>query len=516
MFRGLFAMAPISQEDAEALDTRSSTPVSEAAESESAGPLQRTIGLILGPLAFLTMVLTGGPADLDPLAWRVAAVGVLMGIWWVTEPVPIPATALLPLILFPLLGVANIEDAAAPYANPVIFLFLWGFLLAEAMNRWELHRRIALLVIVAVGTRPERLVGGFMAATALLGLWVSNTATCVMMMPIGLSVTQRALQGRDGEPVGRGEANFATALLLGIAYASTIGGYGTLIGTPPNALLAGYMRDVYGYEIGFGQWMLLGVPLVALGIPLAWLVLTKFVFPTTMKEIPGGDEAIRLELRKLGRWTKGEKLVCGVFFLTAGSWIARPLLDDFIPGLSDAGIGVIAALLLFLLPVDRARRVNVISWSDAKRVPWDVLLLFGGGLSLADSISGTGLANWIGANLTGLSVVPVVVMIAAITALIIFLSEFTSNTATAAAFLPVVGSLAVALGVSPILLTAPAALAANSGFMMPVGTPPNAIVYATGRVSMKQMIRVGFILNILFATLITIFAVTVVPALFAP
>lgn len=478
------------------------------------GVRRKMIGLIIGPLVFLLMLLSDPPSGLASDAWRVAAAGALMGIWWITEPIPIPATALLPLALFPALGIGGIEAVSAPYANPVIFLFLGGFLLAEAMNRWELHRRIALMVIVAVGTRPTRLIGGFMAATALLGLWVSNTATCVMMMPIGLSVARRVLPDREGPPRPHGESNFAVALLLGIAYASTIGGYGTLIGTPPNALLAGYLRDVYGYEIGFGQWMMLGVPLVAIGIPLGWLVLAKIVFPTTLEEIPGGDRSIRDELDKLGRWSKGERWVCIIFFATAIAWVTRPILDDFIPGLSDAGIAVIAALVLFLLPIDMARGINVIGWEEAKRVPWDVLILFGGGLSLAAAISSTGLAEWIGRGLAGLGTMPLIGLIGIITLVIIFLSEFTSNTATAAAFLPVVGSVAIGLGMDPILLTAPAALAANSGFMMPVGTPPNAIVFATGRVTIVQMMRAGFYLNIIFAILIAVLAIVLVPRVF--
>ena len=478
------------------------------------GILRKRIGLVGGPFVFILMLMQTPPDGLATDAWRVAAVGVLMGIWWITEPIPIPATALLPLALFPALSIGGIEAVAAPYANPVIFLFFGGFLLAEAMNRWELHRRIALMVIVAVGTQPARLIGGFMAATALLSLWVSNTATTVMMMPIGLSVVRRALPERDGPSLSPGESNFAVALLLGIAYAGTIGGYGTLIGTPPNALLAGYLRDVYGYEIGFGQWMLLGIPLVAIGIPVGWFVLAKLVYPTSIREIPGGDASIRLELEKLGRWSKGERMVCIIFLATALTWVTRPILDDFIPGLSDAGIALIAALLLFLLPIDSARGINVIGWAEARRIPWDVLLLFGGGLSLAAAISTTGLAEWIGGGLTGLDRIPLFALIGILSLLVIFLSEFTSNTATAAAFLPVVGSVAVGLGMDPILLTAPAALAANSGYMMPVGTPPNAIVFATGRITIGQMMRAGFYLNIIFAILITFLAITLVPLIF--
>ena len=429
-----------------------------------------------------------------------------MAIWWVTEAIPIPATALLPLVLFPLLGILSIDAAAAPYANPVIYLFLGGFLIAAAMQRWDLHKRIALMVILWVGTEPVRLVGGFMLATGFLSMWVSNTATAVMMLPIGLSVIHRALPPVDGVPRNPGESNFAVALMLGIAYAASIGGLATLIGTPPNALLAGYMRETYGVQIGFGQWMLLGVPLVLVGLPLSWIILTKVAYPIKLKGIPGGAESIRLELRKLGAWTAGEKRVAVVFASAALLWIFRPLIEAWAPGLSDTGIAIGAALVLFLLPVDLSRGRFVLEWQDARALPWDVLVLFGGGLSLAAAISATGLAEWIGEALAGLQVLPTIGLILAVTLVVIFLTELTSNTATAAAFLPILGSLAIGIGENPLLLTVPAALAATCAFMMPVATPPNAIVYGSSFVSIPQMARAGLYLNLLFTILITFLA----------
>jgi solute carrier family 13 (sodium-dependent dicarboxylate transporter), member 2/3/5 len=463
---------------------------------------RQRVGLALGPALLLLMVLTPPPAGMEVAAWRAAAVGALMAVWWVSEAIPIPATALLPLALFPILGVLDIEAAAAPYANSVIFLFLGGFLIAQAMQRWELHKRIALMVIVAVGTQPIRLIGGFMLASGFLSMWVSNTATAVMMLPIGLSVIALALPKRGDRQIDPSESNFAICLMLGIAYACSIGGLGTLIGTPPNALLAGYMQETYGIEVGFAQWMVLGVPMVALGLPLTWLILTKVAFPVRLKTIQGGGETIRLELRKLGTWTRGERRVGIVFVLAALAWIFRPLAQTWIPGLSDAGIAIAAALALFLLPVDWGRGIFVLEWEDAKTLPWDVLVLFGGGLSLAAAISQTGLADWIGAEMTSLQALPTIGIVIAVTLVVIFLTELTSNTATAAAFLPILGSLAVGIGQNPLLLAIPAALAASCAFMMPVATPPNAIVYGSSFVTIPQMARAGLYLNLLFTVLI--------------
>jgi solute carrier family 13 (sodium-dependent dicarboxylate transporter), member 2/3/5 len=488
-------------------DEAMSIPISRSGGVDPRGPGlggRRSAGLILGPLAFTLMLWLPPPDGMPLAAWRAAAVGTLMAIWWVTEAIPIPATALLPLVLFPLTGVFGIDAAAAPYANQVIFLFLGGFLIAQAMQRWALHKRIALVVILAVGTRPVRLVGGFMLASAFLSMWVSNTATAVMMLPIGLSVVELSRRGEPGGDASSGDSNFAVALMLGIAYSCSIGGLGTLIGTPPNALLAGYMQETYGVTIGFGEWMMLGVPVVLIGLPVTWLVLTKVAFPIRLESIPGGEETIRSELRGLGGWTSGEVRVGVVFLLAAFAWIFRPLLEVRVPGLTDAGIAIGAALVLFLLPVDWRRGVFTLQWEDARGLPWDVLVLFGGGLSLAAAISQTGLAAWIGQELAGLQALPTLGLVLAITLVVIFLTELTSNTATAAAFLPILGSLAIGIGQNPLLLVVPAALAASCAFMMPVATPPNAIVYGSSFVTIPQMARAGLYLNLFFAALITL------------
>jgi solute carrier family 13 (sodium-dependent dicarboxylate transporter), member 2/3/5 len=468
-------------------------------------PYRRLIGLGLGPLVFAVLLALPPPADMDLDAWRTVATAALMTLWWISEAIPIPATALLPLALFPILDVRSFEATAATYANPIIFLFLGGFVIAQAMQRWELHRRVALAVIGSVGTRPDMLIGGFMIAAAFLSMWISNTATAVMMLPIGLSVIQLAdgSPGSDGGGVGR-SSNFAVALMLGIAYACSIGGIGTLIGTPPNAFLAGYFSEHHGIEIGFGRWMLIGMPVVVVGLPIAWLLLTRWIYPVGSEEIPGGRAALREQVEELGALSRAEKLVGVVFVCTAAAWITRPWLESWIPGLSDEGIAIVAALLLFLLPVDLRAGEFVLDWDAAKGLPWGVLVLFGGGLALAGAITATGLAEWIGGRLTamGIELLPVLVTLLLIAAVVIFLTELMSNTAAAAAFLPVLAAMGVGIGEDPLLLAVPAALAASCAFMMPVATPPNAIVYGSSFITVPQMVRAGIVLNLTFVALV--------------
>jgi sodium-dependent dicarboxylate transporter 2/3/5 len=453
------------------------------------------------------LLLLDPPAGMTAQAWRTAAVGLFMATWWITEAVPIPATALTPLLLFPLLGILPIGAAAAPFANPIIFLFLGGFVIALAMERHGLHRRIALSIAGMLGVRPPMLVLGFMTATAFLSMWVSNTATAVMMLPIGLSVVQLVKPDAGDGPM---DFNFAIALMLGIAYAASIGGLATLIGTPPNALLAAFMLESYGVEIGFAQWLVVGLPLVIISLPLTWLILTKLVFPIRIREIPGGANAIRNELARLGPITRAESSVAVIFVATALLWITRPLLDAFLPGLSDTSIAIAAALATFVVPVSLAEGEFLMDWTTAERLPWGVLLLFGGGLALADAVTQTGLAEWIGAALAGLQTWPLLLIIVLVTTVVIFLTELTSNTATAATFLPLIASLAVGLGENPFLLLVPAAIAASCAFMLPVATPPNAIVFGSGYVTVPQMARAGIWLNMLFIVLITILVYTLV------
>ncbi len=469
--------------------------------------LRQKIGFVLGPLVLLVMLAAPAPADMSVTAWRTAAVGLLMAIWWITEALPISATALVPLALFPTLGIASFPQAASPYANSVIFLFMGGFLIAAALERCRLHRRIAIRIIEFVGTRPANLIGGFMAATGFLSMWVSNTATVVMMLPMATSVID-ALEKDAGSAVGQ-HRNFSIALLLGIAYAASIGGVATLIGTPPTALLAGFMSESYGIEIGFGQWMLVGIPVVLVGIPMSWLLLTRLLHPVGRTPIEGGKELFARQAAALGPMSRAEKIVAAIATLTALSWVTQPLLARVWPGVTDAGIAMTGGMLMFLVPVDWRRGDYPLRWQDADRIPWAILVLFGGGLSLADAVQNSGLAEAIGTGMAVFGAWPLPLLMLMVTLIVIFLTELTSNTATAATFLPIVASVGVGLGHAPMLLAAPAALAAGLSFMMPVGTPPNALIFATGRLSVPTMARAGILLNVLFTVLIQIAMFTI-------
>jgi len=465
--------------------------------------LRQLLGIFAGPLAFVIILLLPAPSGLGEEAWIVAGVAVFMAVWWVTEAVPIPATALLPIILFPILGVGTIAEATSPFANPLIYLFMGGFIIALGMEKSNLHRRIALSVVRMVGARPRSIVIGMMIAAAFLSMWVSNTATAMMMLPIALSIIG-LVESDEAMETGDFKTNFAIVMLLGLAYACNIGGIGTLIGTPPNVLVAAYMLDNYDVQIGFAQWMLIGVPLVVISLPLVYLVLARVVFPVRTRRLPGGSDIIHQQLRDMGKTSRAEKMVGAVFIMTASLWVLRPLLEKHIPGLSDTGIAIFGALCMFLLPENFRKGKFVLVWEDAKRLPWEVLILFGGGLSLAAAITRTGLAEWIGAGLSGLSVLPVIALILCSLLVIIFLTEVTSNTATAAAFIPILASVAVTMGQDPLLLVIPAAIGASCAFMLPVATPPNAIVFGSGLVTIPQMAKAGLLINIMMTIVITV------------
>lgn len=457
-------------------------------------------GFIAGIFLCISLLFSPVPEGLEPAAWRTAAVGLLMATWWVTEALPIAVTALVPLVLLPPLSITDIDGAATPYANPLIFLFLGGFIIAQAMQVWRLHRRIALGIVNWVGVRPPSIVIGFILASAFLSMWVSNTATALMMLPIGLSIIdltrdRLAERGEEMPP------HFGVVLLLSIAYGCNVGGMGTLIGTPPNALLAGFFSESYGVEVGFAQWMIVGLPLVVVALPLIYVALTT-VYPIELDELPGGTAIIDEERAQLGTISKAETRVAAIFALTALLWMTRPLLSDVIPGLSDAGIAIGASLTLFVVPSGTEDRA-LLSWDDAEKLPWGVLLLFGGGLSLASAISETGLAKWMGQGVSTLEGSPVLLVLVCTVALIVMLTEITSNTATTAAFLPILGAVAVGLGQNPFLLAVPAALGASCAFMLPVATPPNAIVYGSDLLSIPEMSRVGLWLNALFIIVVT-------------
>ena len=454
------------------------------------------LALITGPAMLAITLLIPAPADMNPEASLALGAALWMAIWWATEAVPIPATALLPLTLVPVLGIGKAGDLADAYANGIIFLFLGGFLLGLAMQRWALHRRIALNILLAVGQQAKRQIAGFMIATAFLSMWVSNTATSIMMLPIALSVISFLPKGDDGE-----RRRFAVALLLAVAYSASIGGIATLIGTPPNAMLAAYLKANHGIVIGFGQWLMIGLPVAMSMLLFTWWWLCRKGFGGL--EMGGSRDLLRAELAKLGSLNGGEAQVLLIFVATAAAWIFRPLLNDYVPGISDTVIAMAAGLLLFTVRSGGAESQALLDWDSAEKLPWGVLLLFGGGLALATMIKSSGLAEWLAQNFSLLNTWPLLVMVLAIVTVIIFLTEITSNTATTATFLPLLGALAVAQSVSPMLFVIPAAIAASCAFMMPVATPPNAVVFGSGEVSIKEMMRAGFILNIFAIALIT-------------
>ena len=468
--------------------------------------MRQKIGLVLGPVLFMVMLFMPTPSGMEPLAQKMAAVACLMATWWMTEAIPIPATSLIPIALFPLMGIMHTKQAAAPYASHLIFLFMGGFIIALAMQRWNLHRRIAMNIVKVVGFSPGRLIFGFMAATAVLSAFVSNTATTVMMMPIGLAiiahvVTEGKKEGLD-KTIDFSPEKFAFGLnlMLGIAYAASIGGVATLIGTPPNTVLAGYLQKTYGYEITFANWMKVGVPLVAVFLPLCWLWLTKIANPMKLKKVPGGRDLITSELKAMGRMSSGERWTALVFGLTALGWIFRTKLSFLFSDpklVTDAAIAMTGALVLFLIPINLKKNVFVMDWHWASKLPWGVLILFGGGLSMAGGFKATELAAWIGQQVGLLDTAPILVLVIAVATLIIFLTELTSNTATSAMVMPILSAVAIGLGQNPLLLVVPAAIAASCAFMLPVATPPNAIVFGSGYVTIPQMVKSGFGLNVI-------------------
>jgi sodium-dependent dicarboxylate transporter 2/3/5 len=471
--------------------------------------------MVLGPSLFVGILLLS-PFDISPPATAALASTLWIAVWWVTEAIPIPATSLLPIVLFPLTGVVDVAAATAPYADPVVFLLLGGFLLALGIERWNLHRRIALAVVSIVGVQSDRLLLGFMMATAFLSMWISNSATAMLMVPIGtaviVSVGTVEKQGRglageyeeDGlltgirtEPDERPAPGFGLPLMLGIAYSASIGGAATLIGSPPNAVFAGVAESRLDVQISFLDWLVFAGPLSIVFLFVTWLLLIKRFRP----EIPldrGAEDVVRTQRNELGAISRGERRVLAVFVLVAGGWLLRPfVLQPLFPAVTDSIIAVVGGVLLFVVPVDYETREFLLDWSDATRLPWGVLLLLGAGFSLANGFQKSGLDAVIAQGLAGIAGVPSVVLVLVIAAVVVFLTEVTSNTATATVFIPIVISLGFTIGASPLTLMATVSLAASMAFMLPVATPPNAIVFGSGYVTIPQMSRTGLWLNLL-------------------
>lgn len=475
----------------------------------------KKIGLFLAPFLFILLLLIPAPEVLGESAWKVIAIAIFMLIWWVTEAVPIPVAALLPLVLLPLLGVMDMKTAAAPYAHPIVFLFMGGFMIALAMERWELHRRIALNIVNFTGTNANGIILGFMLATALLSMWISNTATTVMMLPIAVSVIQLLSKNRTD-----GMRPFAISLMLGIAYAANVGGTATIIGTPPNSVLAAYVSKTYNYEISFADWLIVGLPFALILLGLVYLFLVKILYPNKLGKFEGAQELIDIELDRLGRFSRGEILVLIIFLTTAICWILRVPINNLFEQLniaielSDAGIAMLASIMLFVTPTDKNLDQFVLEWKDTERLPWGILLLFGGGLSLAGALSSTGIIDLIGGQFEEAKRAGFIIILA-LAAISLFLTEVMSNVALVTVLLPVIGGVAIGTGIDPLYLMIPVTLAASCAFMLPMSTPPNAIVFASGHLKIAQMVRAGIILNIIAILLIAVLSEYVIPEIFA-
>ena len=477
--------------------------------------MRRTIGLFLGPVIFVSFIFFPGPETMSQNAMYTAGIALLMATWWLTEAIPIPVTALLPLVLFPALGVTTISDVSANYGNHIIFLFMGGFFIAKAVEKWHLHKRIALHTIRLVGVTPGRIILGFMLVTAFLSMWVSNTATTMMMVTIAMAILQQ-----NNNLVNRTESNqashamFATALMLGIAYAASIGGVATLIGTPPNAILAGIVEQQYGVTISFVDWMMFGLPLAIIMLTVAWVYLTKLAYRDINFELTGGKKTIEQEINKLGTMSKQEKQVLIVFVSVAIAWIVRGLVDiDAFKMIKDSTIAIAGAIILFIIPASENKKEFLLDWQTAVKIPWDILILFGGGFALAHVVASSGLTQWIGQALSVLQGSNLVLVILVVVTIVVFLTEITSNTATATLLIPVMGALASAIDSHPLGLMVAAALAASFAFMLPVATPPNAIVFSSRKVTIPQMARAGIWLNLAGIIVITMFVMLLLPAI---
>ncbi|WP_404407164.1 SLC13 family permease [Jeotgalibacillus malaysiensis] len=480
---------------------------------------KQKVGLFLGPLLFVMLMMFFNPDGLAPEAKGVLAGTVWIATWWITEAIPIPATSLLPVILFPLAAGVGVGEVTPNYGDPLVFLFLGGFIISLALERWNLHKRIALSIISFVGTSTSGIMLGFMAATGFLSMWISNTATAMMMVPIGTAIifqmssliSEGSVKNAEGE-----KDKFAKGLMIAIAFSASIGGIATIIGTPPNTILAAQLRAIYDIDLSFAQWMLFGVPFAVIMILFAWVYLIKFAFPMELKNIPGGKEVIKKERAALGKMSADEKLVAVVFGATALAWILRSfVLQEYVsPAIDDTMIAITGALVLFLIPSFQYQGVKLMNWETAKNVPWGILLLFGGGLAIAGGFGATGLDVWIGEQLTVLQGVQFIVIIAVVSLVVVFLTEITSNTASATMLMPIMAALAVAVDVHPFAVMVPAAVAASCAFMLPVATPPNAVVFGSGYLKMIDMVRAGIWMNFAATIALVAFVILLLPLVF--
>ncbi|WP_299390622.1 DASS family sodium-coupled anion symporter [uncultured Gelidibacter sp.] len=471
----------------------------------------KRIGFILGPLAFILILLFFKPEGLSTEARAILASTAWVAIWWITEAIPIAATALLPIVLFPLSGGLDLSTTTASFGHKYIFLYIGGFIIAIAIEKWNLHKRIALNIINFIGSDIKKIILGFMVATAFLSMWISNTATAVMMLPIGIAIIT---QLKDNPNTIENETNlFGKALMLAIAYSASIGGIATLIGTPPNLILVGVVSNIYDYEITFLQWFMFGLPISLVLLLICWKYLTSYAFNFTQKEFPGGKTEIKRLLKLLGNISYEEKMVAIVFGTTAFFWITRSLLfDKLIPKLDDTIIAIIFTIVLFLIP-SKNKKEKLMTWEDAVKLPWGVILLFGGGLAIASGFESSGLAVFIGNQMTTFAGLSTIILILLLIASINFLTEITSNTATTAMLLPVLAPMAVIVDIHPFILMVGAAVAASCAFMLPVATPPNAVVFGSGYLRIPDMVSKGVVMNVISIVILTLFVYFMLPML---
>ena len=480
-------------------------------------------GLILGPLLFaITYVALTSLTGLSAEACKVLATAAWMVAWWVTEAVHVAVTALVPMVLLPLLGVITVAQATSAYGNPVIYLFMGGFIIALGMEKHKLHERIALNMIRVTGTSGDGIIAGFVLSTGLISMWISNTATAIMMLPIAVSVTQLVSSqlGSSGHS-RKGYQNFATGLMLSIAYASSIGGMATIVGTPPNVVMVGLYRQTYQAELSFVEWIAIGLPVSVCILVLCYAVITRVAFPNHIRSIAGSSALIKARLAALGPVSKPEKLVLVIFMLTAFSWIFRPYLNDWlvflfygkdasVAILDDTVIAMVGGLLMFAVPTDLKKGEFILTWEDMQRLPWGILILFGGGLCLAGSLEDSGLIQLVGDGITSWGNVELWILILVLSAISLFLTELMSNVALTTIFVPVVFGIADGFGYDPRVLAIPVTFAASCAFCMPISTPPNAILFASGHIRLIDMLRGGILLNILSLTVIVLLSLLLV------
>ena len=472
------------------------------------------IGFFLGPLLFIILWVTVPDTFISAGANKVLAVAAWMVTWWVAEAVPIPVTSFLPLILFPLMSVMKMREAAAPYANPIIFLFLGGFMIALALEKHRLHERIALNLIRITGTSGNGIILGFMIATGFISMWISNTATAMMMLPIALSVIKLLKSNEDAMPheLPKQERNFAMGLLLMVGYAATLGGLATIIGTPPNVVFAGLLDEFYNQKLDFGKWMLVGVPVASLLLISTHLIITRILFPNNLSKVEGTDNLIKTKLGELGKISKEEKLVMTIFGLTSFCWIFQQAINTYIfkqELLNDTNIAMTGGLLMFVVPVSISKFQFLLTWKDTEHLQWGILFLFGGGLCLAEGLERSGIIQTVGTWIAGQSSFNIWLILALIVTTVL-LSEFMSNVALVQIFVPVIFGIADGMNINPILLAMPVTLAASIGFMFPIATPPNAIVFSSGYIRMKDMVKAGILLDLVSIIICFLASVTLV------